>query len=37
MENVKMIEAIINSIEEGRIPLPGERVKCVERYISSIE
>ena len=32
-----MIEAIINSIEEGRIPHPGEIVKCVECYMSSIE
>lgn len=37
MGNGKMIEAIINSIEEGRIPLPGEIVKCVECYMSSIE
>lgn len=32
-----MIEAIINSIEEGRIPLLGEIVKCVECYMSSIK
>lgn len=37
MGNGKMMEAIINSIEEGRIPLPGEIVKCVESYMSSIE
>ena len=37
MGNGKMIGAIINSIEEGRIPLPGEIVKCVESYMSSIE
>lgn len=36
MGNGKMIGAIINSIEEGRIPLPGEIVKCVESYMSSI-
>lgn len=37
MGNGKMIEAIINSIEEGRFPLPGEIVKCVESYVSCIE
>ena len=36
MGNGKMIEAIINSIEEGRISLPGEIVKCVKSYMSSI-
>ena len=30
-------DAIINAIEEERIPLPGEIVKCVESYISSVE
>ena len=28
---------IIYAIEEERIPLPGEIVKCVESYISSVE
>lgn len=37
MGNGKMIEAIINSIEEGRFPLPGEIVKYVESYMSLIE
>lgn len=37
MGNGKMIEAIINSIEEGRLPLPGEIVKYVESYMNSIE
>lgn len=37
MGNGKMIGAVINSLEEGRIPLPGEIVKCVESYMSSIE
>ena len=37
MGNGKMIEAIINSIEEGRVPLPGEIVKYVESYMSSID
>ncbi len=37
MGNGKMIEAIINSIEEGRFPLPEKIVKCVESYMSSIE
>lgn len=37
MGNGKMIEAIINSIEEGRLPFPGEIVKYVESYMNSIE
>lgn len=37
MGNGKMIEAIINSIEEGKIPLPREIVKCVETYMSCLE
>ena len=32
-----MIEAIINSIEEGRLLFPGEIVKYVESYMNSIE
>ena len=36
MGNGKMIEAIINSIEEGRLPLPEEIVKYVESYMNSI-
>ena len=37
MGNGKMIGAIINSFEKGKFPLPGEIVKCVEIYMSSIE
>lgn len=37
MGNGKMTDAIINAIEEERIPLPGEIVKCVESYMSSVE
>ena len=37
MGNGKMIEAIINAIEEGRLPFPGEIVKYVESYMNSIE
>lgn len=37
MGNGKMISVIINSFEEGRIPLPGEIVKCVESYINCSE
>lgn len=37
MGNGKMMDAIINAIGEERFPLPGEVVKCVESYISSIE
>ena len=37
MGNGKMTDAIINAIEEDRIPLPGEVVRCVESYISTIE
>ncbi len=32
-----MIDAIINMIEEEKIPVPEEIIKCVENYISSIE
>lgn len=35
--NGKMIEIIINSIEEGRFLLPEEIVKCVETYMNCIE
>lgn len=37
MGNEKMIDAIINMIEEEKIPVPEEIIKCVENYISSIE
>ena len=37
MGNGKMIEAIINSIEEGKMPLPEEIAKCVESYMSCLE
>lgn len=37
MGNEKMIDAIINTIEEEKIPVPEEIIKCVENYISSIE
>lgn len=37
MGNEKMIDAIINMIEEEKIPVPEEIIKCVETYISSIE
>ena len=35
--NGKMTEAIINSVEEGKLPLPEEIVKCVEGYMNCIE
>lgn len=31
--NGKMITAIMNSFEKGRVPLPNEIVKCVEAYM----
>lgn len=37
MGNEKMIDAIINMIEEEKIPVPEEIIKSVETYISSIE
>lgn len=33
--NGKMINAIINSFEKGRIPLPNEIIKCVEVYMKA--
>ena len=37
MGNGKMTDAIINEIKDERIPFPGEIVKCVESYMSSLE
>lgn len=37
MGNGKLIEAIVNSIEEGCIPLPNEIVKNVKVYMNCFE
>lgn len=34
MGNGKMVNSIVNSFEDGKVPLPGEIVKCVEAYMS---
>lgn len=36
MGNGKMIDAIVNSFEKGKVPLPREIVRCVENYMKSI-
>lgn len=37
MGNGKMVNTVVNSFEDRKIPLPGEVVKCVEAYMSCIK